>query len=112
MVSVEGKDDGRDGAQAMNSEGKNGEVAEGQVREDEDDEFGARKLRICKRPDAPTKIEVEEHNRTHAEYRSWCPHCVRGKSISMQHRRGDPDEEKLGVTVSIDHAFKTAERRR
>ena len=58
---------------------------------------------------APTKAEVEEHNRTHAEYRSWCPHCVAGKSISAQHCRRDPNEEKLGVTISIDYAFRTAE---
>ena len=58
---------------------------------------------------APTKAEVEEHNRTHAEYRSWCPHCVAGKSVSAQHRRRDPNEEKLGVTISIDYAFRTAE---
>ena len=81
-------------------------------REDQDEgteEFGIRRPRICRRPLAPTKAEVEEHNRTHAEYRSWCPHCVRGKSISMQHRRGNPEEEKLGVTISIDYAFKSAE---
>ena len=73
------------------------------------EDFGVRRPRICKRPMAPTKIEVEEHNRTHAEYRSWCPDCVAGKSVSMHHRRRDPSEERLGVTISIDYAFRTAE---
>ena len=32
-----------------------------------------------------------------------------GKSISMQHRLGNPEEEKLGPTISIDYALKSAE---
>ena len=62
----------------------------------------SRKPRICRRPMGPTKQEKEEHDRSLVEYRSWCPHCVAGKSISMQHRQGNPEEEKLGVTTSID----------
>ena len=55
-----------------------------------------RKPRICRRPLAPTEEMVEEHNRTHAEYRDWCPDCRAGKSTGLHHRRGDLDEEKLG----------------
>ena len=73
----------------------------------EDDE--ARRPRIARRPLAPTKEMVEEHNRTHAEYRDWCPHCRAGKSTGLHHRQGDPDEEKLGVTVSVDFAFRLKE---
>ena len=29
--------------------------------------------------------------------------------MSMQHRQGNADEEKLGVTISVDYAFKSAE---
>ena len=65
--------------------------------------------RICRRPQAPTKQMVEEHNRTHAEYRDWCPDCRAGKSTGLHHRRGDPDEDKLGVTISVDYAFRLAE---
>ena len=61
-----------------------------------------RRPRICRRPLAPTKEMVEEHNRTHAEYRDWCPHCRAGKSTGLHHRQGDPAEDKLGVT---DQAF-------
>ena len=49
----------------------------------------ARKPRIVRRPMAPTKEMVEEHNRTHAEYRDWCPHCRAGKSTGLHHRQGD-----------------------
>ena len=34
-----------------------------------------RKPIICRRPLAPTKEMVEEHKRTHADYRDWCPDC-------------------------------------
>ena len=49
------------------------------------DEDEARRPRIARRPLAPTKEMVEEHNRTHAEYRDWCPHCRAGKSTALHH---------------------------
>ena len=51
-----------------------------------------RRPRIARRPMAPTKEMVEEHNRTHAEYRDWCEHCRMGKSTGLHHRQGDPNE--------------------
>ena len=77
--------------------------------DDEDEQEETRKPRICRRPLAPTKAMVEEHNRTHAEYREWCPDCRAGKSTGLHHRSGDPEEEKLGPTVSIDYAFRAKE---
>ena len=73
------------------------------------DDEEARKPRICRRSLAPTREMAEEHNRTHAEYRDWCPDCRAGKSTGLHHRRGDPDEEKLGVTASVDFAFRLKE---
>ena len=35
----------------------------------------------------PSKEEVELHNKTHLPYRSWCPHCVRGKARGRAQRR-------------------------
>ena len=75
------------------------------------EEEEARRPRVCRRPLAPTKEMVEEHNRTHAEYRDWCPHCRAGKSTGLHHRQGDPAEEKLGVTISVDYAFRLKEER-
>ena len=37
----------------------------------------------------PTKEELEEHNATHAQYRAWCPHCVRGRGQANHHQVGD-----------------------
>ena len=60
---------------------------------------------MFKRPDAPTKQELEEHLPTHLPYRSWCPHCVAGRGISRRHATVGGDKEKLGVTISIDYCF-------
>ena len=30
-------------------------------------------------PKEPTKVEREEHEKTHLPFRSWCRHCVRGR---------------------------------
>ena len=75
--------------------------------EDGDDHgrLGERKPRIGRRPDIPTRQEIEEHLPLHAHYRSWCPHCHAGKSTSKQHR-GLEDGEPLGPCVSLEYAFK------
>ena len=30
----------------------------------------------------PSQREVEEHNLDHGAFRSWCPHCVKGRAES------------------------------
>ena len=64
---------------------------------------------IAKRPYAPTKAEIEAHFPLHADFRSWCKYCMAGKAVSRQHKAKDPDEEALGVTVSIDYCFMVPE---
>ena len=83
----------------------NGIAGDPMVEEDADEE--TRTPRIVRRPQAPTKQMVDEHNRTHAEYRDWCPDCRAGKSTGLHHRCGDPEEEKLGVTIRVDYAFRS-----
>ena len=34
----------------------------------------------------PSMREVEEHNLDHAVFRSWCPHCVKGRAEACGHR--------------------------
>jgi len=65
-------------------------------------------LRIPRRPNAPTKDEIEQHEITNFPPRDWCQHCVDGHGISHQHKRVE-EEEKLGITVSLDYAFMTAD---
>ena len=30
-------------------------------------------------PTEPTKIEKEDHDKTHLPFRNWCRHCIRGR---------------------------------
>ena len=63
--------------------------------EDEVDgeELGERRPKI-----GPTKAEVDEHNPLHVHYRTWCPHCVAGRSISREHRNQAAYDEAMGIT--------------
>ena len=38
-------------------------------------------------PDAPSQEERDRHELTHAEYRSWCPHCVSGLGRRDKHSK-------------------------
>ena len=49
----------------------------------------------------PSKEEVELHNRTHLPYRSWCPHCVRGKARRRNHRKKEEEPSKRQRTSCI-----------
>ena len=51
----------------------------------------------------PSKREVEEHMLTHIPYRSWCPHCVRGKARAKYHK-GVKNENRIPV-VSVDYMY-------
>ena len=56
----------------------------------------ARTLRIPNDPGRPTRREVEEHMPFHWPYRSWCKHCVRGRSAASPHRRKTAEEREFG----------------
>ena len=54
-------------------------------------------------PKLPSAEEVEAHNLTHLPYRSWCPHCVRGKGKTMDHRLAG--REKVMRELHVDYCF-------
>ena len=60
---------------------------------------------MARRPQAPTKAEVDAHFPLHAEYRDWCPHCVAGRGMSTQHRHDKGKGEPIGTTVNLDYLF-------
>ena len=60
-------------------------------------------------PSGPSKEEREKHNLTHTPYRSWCPHCVRARGRSTQHKKGDKEQESLVPRISFDYFFLTKE---
>ena len=54
-------------------------------------------VRIFSDPGLPSKNEREEHEATHAQHRSWCTACVRGRGIANKHHRstGAGRDEKV-----------------
>ena len=46
-------------------------------------------------PLLPGQAEVEMHMLSHLPYRSWCPHCVKGRGKEMHHQRQPRDEKGL-----------------
>ena len=60
-------------------------------------------IKILRGPVKPTKLEIEEHQHNHIPFRSWCPHCMRGKSKASGHRSSTQIREK--AIVSLDYAF-------
>ena len=46
--------------------------------------------RARKPPPGPTVEELDKHELTHVVFRSWCRHCVSGRSRENPHRRRTP----------------------
>ena len=61
----------------------------------------APRIRTIKSPGQPSKKEIEEHNITHNPYRSWCPHCVRGRGRSSPHSQTAPDDYSSENSIPI-----------
>ena len=78
-------------------------MAEG-VEEETAEEGVAPRMR--KAPEDPTKEELDEHYIDHGVFRSWCPHCVRGKAAAYGHRRGEKRVRDVPV-VGIDYMYMT-----
>ncbi len=48
--------------------------------------------------------EVEEHNLDHSVFRSWCPHCVKGRAEAYGHRSSNNDKREVPVIV-VDYVY-------
>ena len=77
------------------------------IREEleESDEIPRMKLRVTERP--PSKAAVEQHNRLHMPYRSWCPVCVAAKAVDSQHRGRIHEDEDVAARseMALDYCF-------
>ena len=86
-----------------------GAAAGRQTAECEEEQAGCPKIPVD--PGRPTKMEIEEHNCLHWPFRSWCPHCVRGKAVTSPHPRkydevtSDGLRETAVTTLSLDYCF-------
>ena len=70
------------GSSAFASREQIGENAEAKDEGVEDENLKeARRLRIARRPQMPTKAKYDAHMSQHADYRDWCPDCVAGRGI-------------------------------
>ena len=57
----------------------------------------------------PSAREVEEHNLDHAVFRSWCPHCVKGRAEAYGHKT-EKDKERSVPIVGIDYMYMHSEQ--
>ena len=55
--------------------------------------------------DRPSEEEVRIHNLTHLPYRSWCPHCVRGKARMRNRRRKMRRMRSKVPVISLDYMW-------
>ena len=95
-----------DGAEAHGDERRGGQREEAQGRESGQAE-GESRVPIFKRnPKDPTTEEITAHAKTHFPYRSWCPHCVRGRGRNDPHKR-TPDDKKgrAWPMLAIDYGY-------
>ena len=74
------------------------------AEEQEGEPEGARRAKGTRAPIKPSKEEVDEHMLTHLPFRSWCPHCVRGKPRGKPHKRAEEEPREL-PTVALDYTF-------
>ena len=72
----------------------------------------AAQCRVCVSPNTPSKREREEHEVTHLPFRSWCPHCVRGRGQASPHVHGKEKEENRLPTIALDYGFLGEEDRK
>ena len=62
-------------------------------------------------PMLPSRDEVLRHRLTHRPFRSWCPHCVRGKGRESQHRQSSQKGEFQGVPKLVSDYFYIGQRK-
>ena len=55
-----------------------------------------------KRGKQPTGREIEEHNRTHIPFRSWCKFCVSARAPNFPHRARNPDQSVIKNEIAAD----------
>ena len=83
-----------------------GDALEGEMECELEDETvqEPERVRTISIPGQPSKKEREKHEATHAQYRSWCIVCVRGRGIAMKYHRSTgagSEEGRLHMFVMV-----------
>ena len=86
-----------------------GEEAQGEEAQEEGEE--ARAVHAPPIPDTPSKEQVRQHRLTHRPFRSWCPHCIRGKGRSDQHRQSSQKDLHTEIPKIASDYFYVGQRR-
>jgi hypothetical protein len=101
----QGNGERKDGNDNQDEEGQAQRDNEGDETISVEEEEGAI-VRAAKLERAPSKEEVAMHMVNHIPFRSWCSHCVRGKSHGNPHRRKkDLENQDREPVVSVDYMF-------
>ena len=61
--------------------------------------------KVVKCDPRPSQEEVDKHNVTHLPYRSWCPHCIRGKAKRRAHRKRVREKRQGIPVISLDYMW-------
>ena len=91
-----------------------GESAEEVVKRERDVGEEAVRARARKTEAVPSQREVDEHNLDHGVFRSWCPHCVKGRAESYGHVKkvqNEGDAPTIGSTTCTCTASRRRRRR-
>ena len=71
----------------------------------------AREVKAPSVPATPSIEEVRQHRLKHHPYRSWCPHCVRGKGREDRHTGSSQKDDFYGVPKIASDYFYIGQRR-
>ena len=82
----------------VEEEGKEECMGQGGDEEPKDEELEeAREVKGPSIPYTPSRAEVIQHRLQHHPYRSWCPHCVRGKGREDRHSKSNQKDSFGGI---------------
>ena len=94
---------------AEGSRGEQGDEGEG-LRDVEVDGEEEAEVKPVAKPVAPSKAERDKHEMTHAEYRSWCSHCVRGRGQEFPHQKDSREKNPMETPeILMDYCYPSQE---
>ena len=96
------KGDSKEGAGSF--EGAGEKELEEAIRGERETGEESSKPKVRSAEAVPSEREVEEHNVDHGVFRSWCPHCVKGRAESYGHKGKKLTEEEW-PTIGIDYMY-------
>merc|ERR1711884_340109 len=100
---MQNQDEGREGGDLNPAEDEEEEAAQGSEE--------VRKVRAPAVPILPSREEVLDHRLTHTPFRSWCPHCVRGKGRDDRHMASPNKSDFEGIPQIVSDYFFVGRKR-